>query len=206
MSGLLFIIAAPSGTGKSSLIDATLKQDPSLHLSISYTTRAPRAWEKDGQNYHFVSLARFLELQAQGYFTESAKVHGNWYGTARLWLETTMQQGHDILLEIDCQGTVAIKSLFKDAISIFVLPPSMEEMERRLRARGQENEEIIQRRLRNAHEELQHVVQFDYVLVNSVFDTAVRELGMLIAASRLRTRYVFAHHPQLLTAFGIGGS
>ena len=153
MAGTLFIVTAPSGAGKSSLIQALLAQDPGLVLSVSTTTRPPRPGEKDGREYHFVDAVRFEAMLERGEFLESAEVYGNWYGTSQVWIQNEMQAGRDIILEIDWQGAAQVRKLFPGAVSIFILPPSIEELQKRLTGRNQDSEEIIARRVAAARED-----------------------------------------------------
>jgi guanylate kinase len=186
VSGLLFIVAAPSGAGKSSLIDALLKDDPRLKLSISYTTRAPRAGEVNGREYHFVDDKTFLAMLERGEFLESAEVHGKRYGTSQAVIQAILKSGHDLMLEIDWQGAQQVRRLIPGTIGIFILPPSVEELERRMRHRGQDSEASIQRRMANAREEIEHAVEFEYVMINKDFDVALQDLKAIIRAERLR--------------------
>src|SRR5712664_2744581 len=156
MSGLLFVITAPSGAGKTSLIDALTREDPSLKFSVSYTTRAPRPGEKDGVDYHFVDDATFLAMRSRGEFLESAEVHGYRYGTSRKVILEALERGDDLILEIDWQGAQQVRKLYPESIGIFIKPPSIAELEHRLRARGQDSESVIRRRMENAREELKH--------------------------------------------------
>lgn len=185
MSGLLFIVAAPSGAGKSSLVNAVLAEDSTLRLSISYTTRAPRDGETDGREYHFVDRDRFLALRDADEFLESAEVHGNFYGTSRRQIAEGLAAGSDIVLEIDWQGARQVRALFADTVGIFILPPSMDELARRLRGRGKDSEATIARRLANARDEIAHVGEFDYVIINNDFDAARRDLAAVVRAARL---------------------
>jgi guanylate kinase len=182
--GKLFVITAPSGAGKSSLIKALLNDDPSLKLSISYTTRAPRPGEQDGREYHFVDDAGFLAMRGRGEFLESAEVHGYRYGTAKQVIRDALTRGHDLLLEIDWQGARQVRELHPDCIGIFIVPPSLEELERRLRGRGQDAESVIQRRLANAREELTHAGEFKYRIINKDFEAAKGELSQIIRNER----------------------
>ena len=188
MSGSLFIVSAPSGAGKSSLVKAALDADKQLTLSVSYTTRSPRAGEVNGREYHFVDRKTFEAMLARGDFLESAEVHGNRYGTSRKWIEQARAKGLDIMLEIDWQGAQQVRKAFPDAVGIFILPPppALPELERRLRGRGQDDEEAIQRRLRDAREEMSHASEFDYVIINKEFDEAQRELAAVVRAARLK--------------------
>ena len=192
MKGKLFVITAPSGAGKSSLIDALLRDDPSVKLSISYTTRAPRPGEQNGREYHFVDDAAFLAMRSRGEFLESAEVHGYRYGTSKNVIREALERGQDLILEIDWQGARQVRSLYPDCVGIFILPPSFEELERRMRARGQDSETVIRRRLENAREELTHAEEFDYAIINKDFDTARRELAEIIQKERRNTHG--AHH------------
>jgi guanylate kinase len=185
MPGSLFIITAPSGAGKSSLVKALLTADPSIRLSISYTTRAPRPGEENGIHYHFVSMALFMEMLNRGDFLESAEVYGNYYGTSQPWIEDQIRADRDLLLEIDWQGAAQIRKLFPDALSIFVLPPSMAELKLRLESRGQDSAEVIARRLAAAQEDISEVYSFDYLVVNDNFDTALADIQAIIRACRL---------------------
>ena len=182
--GKLFVITAPSGAGKSSLIQAVLKEDPSLKLSISYTTRSPRPGEQDGREYHFVDDAEFLAMRSRGEFLESAEVHGYRYGTAKQVIRNALSRGHDLLLEIDWQGARQVRELHPDCVGIFIVPPSVDELERRLRARGQDTESVIQRRLANAREELTHAGEFKYRIINKDFEAAKGELSQIIRNER----------------------
>jgi guanylate kinase len=186
VTGLLFIVAAPSGAGKSSLIEALLKDDPRLTLSISYTTRAPRPGEVNGREYHFVDQPTFLSMLGRGEFLESAEVHGNRYGTSHAVIRDTLQAGRDLLLEIDWQGAQQVRRLIPGPIGIFILPPSVEELERRMRQRGKDPEAAIQRRMANAREEIEHAVEFEYAIINKDFDVALQDLRAIIRAERLR--------------------
>jgi guanylate kinase len=184
MKGLLFVITAPSGAGKSSLINALLRDDPALNLSISYTTRTPRPGEQNGREYHFVDVPTFLEMRERGEFLESAQVHGNHYGTSKKVIFDALQRGQDLVLEIDWQGARQVRALYEQCIGIFILPPSIEELEKRMRARGQDSEAVIRRRLDNAREELTHANEFKYAIINKDFDEARRDLAKIIRSER----------------------
>ena len=186
MKGKLFVITAPSGAGKSSLIQALLKDDPSLKLSISYTTRPPRPGERDGREYHFVDDKEFLAMRGRGEFLESAEVHGNRYGTGKRVIVEALERGHDLLLEIDWQGAQQVRKLHPDCVGVFILPPSIEELERRMRTRGQDSEAVIQRRLANAREELTHAGEFKYAIINKDFEAAKGELSNIIRKERAK--------------------
>ena len=184
MSGKLFVITAPSGAGKTSLIDAVMRDDPSLKISVSYTTRVPRDGEKDGVDYHFVERATFDAMQRRGEFLESAEVHGNHYGTSRKVILDAVARGEDLILEIDWQGAQQVRRLYPDCVGIFILPPSIEELERRMRGRGKDAESVIRRRLDNAREELAHAQEFEYSIINKDFETARRELAEILRNER----------------------
>jgi guanylate kinase len=182
--GKLFVITAPSGAGKSSLIKALLEDEPGIKLSISYTTRKPRPGEQNGREYHFVDEPTFLAMQARGEFLESAEVHGNRYGTAKKTILDTLEQGQDLILEIDWQGAQQVRALYPDCVGIFIEPPSLEELERRLRGRGQDAEVVIQRRLANAQAEMAHAGEFKYAIINKDFNTARHELARIVRSER----------------------
>ena len=201
--GNLFIVAAPSGAGKSTLVNALLASDPAIKLSISFTTRAPRPGETDGREYHFVASADFERMRAAGEFIESAEVHGHWYGTSQTWIAAQMARGDDVLLEIDWQGAQQIKRQFPDAVGIFILPPSIDALEARLRARGQDAPAIIVRRLLAAGGEIAHTRDFDYVIINQDFAAASHELSCIVGATRLRFASQARRHAQLFAQFGI---
>lgn len=197
MSGLLFVVTAPSGAGKSSLIRAALEEEPDIRLSVSYTTRAPRAGEQNGREYHFVDADRFEAMVQRGEFLECAEVHGNRYGTSQRVIDETLAGGEDLLLEIDWQGAAQVRRLYPTSVAIFILPPSVEELGRRMRSRGLDAEAVIERRLANAREELSHAPEFDYVIINDVFETARRDLLGVLRAERVRTARQLARHPGL---------
>lgn len=187
MSGNIFIVAAPSGAGKSSLVNAVLAEDANVQLSISYTTRPPRPGEINGREYHFTDIATFQAMAGHGDFLECAEVHGNRYGTSQKWIADTQKSGRDIVLEIDWQGAQQVRRIFPSAVSIFILPPSLSELERRLRSRGKDSESAIRQRMHNATDEVSHAGEFDYVIINKDFDDAKRDLGAIIRAARLRS-------------------
>ncbi|HVL35434.1 MAG TPA: guanylate kinase [Burkholderiales bacterium] len=184
MKGRLFVITAPSGAGKTSLVNALLAEEPGLRLSTSYTTRPPRPGEQDGREYHFVDEATFLAMRERGEFLENAEVHGNRYATSSTVIRETLERGQDLVLEIDWQGARQVRRLYPDCVGIFILPPSMEELERRLRARGQDVEAVIQRRLANAQAEMAHANEFQYAIINKDFDTARAELLEIVRRER----------------------
>lgn len=187
MRGRLLIVSAPSGAGKSTLVRRLLERDPLVRLSVSHTTREPRAGEVEGRDYHFVTTEAFRSLQANGAFLESAEVHGNLYGTSRIWLEAQLGADHDVVLEIDWQGARQVRASFPDAVGIFVLPPSLGELERRLRGRGQDSAEVIARRLGNAREEIRHLGDFQYVILNNKIEDAEEDLVAIARSVRLHT-------------------
>ncbi len=198
MPGSLYIVAAPSGAGKSTLVNALLKRESGIKLSISYTSRGPRPGEQDGVHYHFVSSATFMEMVERGEFFEYAIVHGDLKGTARTAVEQQLANGVDVLLEIDYQGARLVRHLMPDSISIFILPPSREELERRLRSRAQDSEDVIKRRLTGSRAEISHAHEFDYIIVNESFDRALDDLTTIVLASRLRQRVQSAKLKALL--------
>ncbi|MBY6019347.1 guanylate kinase [Ferrimonas balearica] len=193
--GNLFILSAPSGAGKSSLISALLNDKPAdMQVSVSHTTRAMRPGEENGVHYHFVEVDEFKALIEQGAFFEWAEVFGNYYGTSRITIEQTLDRGIDVFLDIDWQGARQVKAQIPDAIGVFILPPSRSELERRLRSRGQDSDEIIAGRMAEAQSEISHYGEFDYLLVNADFDTALSELRAIVCAERTRlARQVEAH-------------
>ena len=185
MTGNLFILSAPSGAGKSTLTAKLLEEDKNIQLSVSYTTRAPRPGEVDGRDYHFVDKAGFMGMLDRGEFLESAEVHGNHYGTSHAWIRAQRAAGRDILLEIDWQGAQQVRRIFTDTVGIFILPPSITELERRMRRRGQDSEEVVRRRLSVAADEMSHAAEFEYVIINNDFEEARRDLIAVVRASRL---------------------
>jgi guanylate kinase len=186
MSGKLFVVTAPSGAGKTSLINALLKDDPRLKLSVSYTTRAPRPGERNGREYHFVDDAAFLSMRERGEFLESAEVHGFRYGTSKKVISDALAKGDDLILEIDWQGARQVRALYPGCVGIFIHPPSVAELERRMRDRGQDSDAVIRRRLDNAREELTHAGEFEYAIINNDFDTARQQLADIIRQERAR--------------------
>lgn len=199
-AGRLFLVTAPSGAGKSSLVAALLKADPTVHLSISHTTRAPRPGEVNGREYHFVSVEEFEALKEENAFLEWAYVHGNYYGTSKKWIAQELELGHDVLLEIDWQGALKVKRLFPDVVGVFILPPSVEALRARLNKRATDSDEVIARRLAGAGAEMVHAGEFDYVIINDDFERATQDLIAIVRASRLsfktqaiRERETFKH-------------
>jgi len=198
--GTLFIVAAPSGAGKSSLVNAVLKDTPGIALSISYTSRAPRPGERHAQHYHFIDKAEFERMIAAGAFFEHALVHGDYKGTARQSVEPQLAAGHDVLLEIDWQGARQVREQLPDALSVFILPPSRAALETRMRSRGQDSEAVIAQRLSAAREEMSHYAEFDFVIVNDDFNQAVREMQAIFVGSRQRRHIQQQRHTDLLQA------
>ncbi|MBK7674106.1 MAG: guanylate kinase [Candidatus Accumulibacter sp.] len=186
MIGHLYIVTAPSGAGKTTLVRLLLANDPAIRVSVSQTTRSPRAGETDGQEYHFVGVDDFLKKVRNDDFLEWAEVHGNYYGTSRSGIETDLLAGQDVLLEIDWQGAQQVRQVFPSAIGVFILPPSLDELERRLCARATDSLETIARRVAAAHEEMRHVAEFDYVIINDDLQRALQDLLAVVRAERLR--------------------
>jgi guanylate kinase len=198
MSGNLFIVSAPSGAGKTSLVTALLNINPQIDLSVSYTTREPRAGEIDGKDYHFVGRATFLAMAARGEFLESAEVYGNLYGTSQTWINTENAKGRDVLLEIDWQGAEQVRRLFPEAISIFILPPSLEALAQRLTSRGKDKTAVIAKRMAAVREDVAHIAEFDYVIINDNLNEALRELNAVVLASKLHCAKQLARHQTLI--------
>jgi len=201
VSGDLFVVVAPSGAGKTSLVNAMLAGEPAIRLSVSCTTRAPREGEVDGREYHFVSRSAFEAMIAAGDFLEHANVYGNYYGTSRKWIESELAGEHDVLLEIDWQGARQVRTLFPHMIGIFILPPSLEELRRRLTARGKDSPESIARRMASAREEISHVLEFEYIIINEQFDVALADLQAVVRAARLSRDRRNARLARLLDEF-----
>jgi guanylate kinase len=198
MRGTLFIVAAPSGAGKSSLVNAVLAKEPGIALSISFTSRAPRPGERHAQHYHFVDKAEFERMIAAGDFFEHALVHGDYKGTARQSVEPQLAAGKDVLLEIDWQGARQVREKMPDCVSVFILPPSRDALETRMRNRGQDTEAVIAQRLAAAREEMSHFDEFDYVIVNEHFDAAAAELRAIFVAHRLRRPAQARRHAHII--------
>ena len=198
VEGTLFIVAAPSGAGKSTLVNALLQREPGIALSVSHTTRPPRSGELTGRHYHFVERAAFEREVAAGSFLEHAEVHGNLYGTARATVQASLAQGRDVLLEIDWQGARQVRASKPDCVGVFILPPSRAELERRLRGRGSDSEEVIARRLHNSRGEISHAPEFDYILVNDVFEDALTGLQAIVRAVRQRSVLQCQRHGALI--------
>jgi guanylate kinase len=197
-AGVLFVVAAPSGGGKSSTVNAVLAREPGIRLSVSYTTRPPRPGEIEGQHYHFVDVERFMALKDAGEFLEHALVHGNWYATSATWLKEQVAAGQDVLLEIDWQGANQVRKLIDGSVHIFILPPSARALKERLERRGQDSKAVIAARLAGAYAEMEHWAEFDYVIINQDFATAVDDLAAIVRAARLTAARQGAHHAALL--------
>jgi guanylate kinase len=197
-SGTLFIVSAPSGAGKTTLVSGLLAADPMIRKSVSYTTRKPRLGEENGQDYHFVDAAEFERMRTKGEFLETAEVHGNLYGTSKRTVETETAGGSDVVLEIDWQGAAQIRKLHPRAVAIFILPPSIEALEKRLRGRGQDSPDVIAKRIAAARGEISHVGEFDYVIINEEFNRAAQDLISIVRAERLRLPRQLARHTDLI--------
>ena len=196
--GNLFIITAASGAGKTSLVKELLLLDKQIKLSISHTTRAPRVGEQNGVHYHFVNETQFLNILSEAGFLESADVHGAKYGTSQSAVDTALQAGYDVILEIDWQGAAQVRAIYPHSISIFILPPSVETLEQRLNNRGQDSVEVINKRVAAAREEMSHVVEFDYVTINDNFDVALQDLMAIIRANRLKSPSQLQRYAELV--------
>ena len=198
MSGCLFIVSAPSGAGKTTLVSGLIAADPFIRKSVSYTTRKPRPGEENGRAYHFITEERFQAMRADGEFLETAQVHGNLYGTSRRIVQIECAAGHDVGLESDWQGAAQIRRLMPDAVAIFIVPPSIEALEKRLRGRGQDTADVIAARVAAARGEISHVDEFDYVIINEEFNRAAQELISIVRAERLRLPRQLARHGELI--------
>ena len=201
IAGNLFIVTAPSGAGKTSLVRELLERDGRVRLSVSYTTRAARPGEEDGRDYHFVSREQFTAMRDAGEFLESAEVYGNFYGTSEQWIRSAMAAGDDILLEIDWQGAAQVRRLCPQAIGVFIVPPTLDVLHQRLTGRGQDSSDVIERRMAAAREDISHVGEFDYVIINDDFSVAVEDLSAVFRAQRLTASRQLARHAQLFTQF-----
>ena len=201
--GNLYVVAAPSGAGKSSLVKALLSQDPRLQVSVSHTTRSPRGQEQNGREYYFVSPAAFDAMIAADAFVEWAHVHSHRYGTSRQEIENRIRAGTDIVLEIDYQGALQIKALFPNAVIIFILPPSLEELRNRLIKRGEDAESVISLRMENAEVEIAQAPKFDFVIINDLFERALADLQMVVHAQRLRYPALRRSRPETFQALGL---
>ena len=202
-AGSLFVVAAPSGAGKSSLVKALLEMDSHLGVSVSHTTRAPRGQEQEGREYHFVSEPEFRAMVAAGEFIEWAEVHGNRYGTSHAAIDSRISQGHDVVLEIDWQGALQIKQLLPDTVLVFILPPSWEELAQRLTRRGEDHPDVIAQRLLNARHEVAQARYFDFVIINALFETAVFDLKTIVHSQRLRYAVLSKNKPAVFQALNL---
>jgi len=197
-SGVLFVVAAPSGGGKSSMVNALLEREPGIRLSVSYTTRPPRPGESEGHHYHFIDVPTFLALKDRGEFLEHAFVHGNWYATSAAWLRAQVASGQDVLLEIDWQGAAQVRRLIPDSVHIFILPPSTAALRARLTKRALDSDAVIAQRLEAAREEMRHCGEFDYVIMNQDFARAVDDLSAIVRAARLTAPRQQVRHAKAL--------
>jgi len=202
--GTLFIVTAPSGAGKTSLVKALIEREQQLRVSVSHTTRAKRPGEEDGVNYHFVDEAAFMEMLRTGSFFESAQVYGNHYGTSQLWVNEQLEAGLDVILEIDWQGAVQVRNLDPKACSIFILPPSLETLKIRLLNRAQDDTETIEKRMSEAVAEISHVAEANFVVINDDFDTALEDLFAIIRSCRLTIKYQETNQAALFASLAIG--
>ncbi|HVE43796.1 MAG TPA: guanylate kinase [Gammaproteobacteria bacterium] len=198
--GNLYVIAAPSGTGKTSLVKALLDSMPKITVSISHTTRTKRPNEEDGKHYHFVEKNEFNQMIIRGDFLEYATIFDHYYGTSKSWVEQTLHGGMDVILEIDWQGHQQIKRLFPHCISIFILPPSLADLRNRLQSRNQDHPDSIEKRLADAQETVRHVHEFEYIIINGNFDSALNDLKMIVEVGRLSHDRQTAEHAQLIAS------
>jgi guanylate kinase len=201
MAGNLFVVVAPSGAGKTSLVAKLLEADANVRLSVSHTTRSPRSGEAHGREYHFVTRGEFERMIAAHDFLEHAEVYGNYYGTSRRWIETELDGGHDVLLEIDWQGAAQVRRIFPHMVGIFILPPSLTELRKRLTGRGKDSLEAIERRMASAREEISHVLEFEYIIVNEHFEMASADLQAVVRAARLSRAHQEKSLASLLNEF-----
>lgn len=197
----LIIISAPSGTGKTSIVNALTESDSQLSLSISHTTRKPRPNEVEGQDYYFIGRDIFQAMANRGEFLESAEVYGNLYGTSHKWVKESLASGQDVLMEIDYQGAQQVRKTFPQVISIFILPPSYEQLEERLKQRGQDDQKTISRRLATVREEVSHLNEFDYVVINNELQEAIKDVKCIIRAERLRVMRQLLNQRTLVAQF-----
>jgi guanylate kinase len=201
--GNLFVVAAPSGAGKSSLVNALLQLDSRLAVSVSHTTRAPRGQEQAGREYHFIDETSFREMVARDEFFEWAQVHGHLYGTSRTAIQARLEGGDDVVLEIDWQGALQMKTIFPHAVLIFILPPSWDELRQRLQRRGEDGPEVIATRMHNASEEVAQARHFDFVIINSLFETALFDLKTVVHSQRLKYAAQMRNRSQVFAALGL---
>jgi guanylate kinase len=202
--GNLFVVAAPRGAGKSSLVKALLELDARLVVSISHTTRKPRGQEQQGREYLFVDRPAFRAMVDRGEFFEWAEVHGHLYGTSKAAIESRIARGADVLLEIDWQGALQIKALFPNAVLIFILPPSFEELQQRLERRGEDGDEVIEQRMANARAEVAQARHFDFVIINALFETALFDLKAIVHSQRLKYAAQARSKPAVFAALNLG--
>lgn len=200
MIGTLFIFSAPSGAGKTSLVKALLGCTSHIGVSVSHTTRAPRPGEENGKDYHFVSVAEFQRMIGEAAFLEHAQVFDNFYGTSQAWVESELAAGRDVILEIDWQGAQQVRRLMPDAVSVFIAPPSIAELRQRLQGRGQDSAETIERRMRDARNEMSHYGEYDYLIINDQFDNSLQELRSIVIARRHRLTAQQHRHQDILQA------
>ncbi len=198
MSGTLFVVSAPSGAGKTSLVKALTERTSDLQVSVSHTTRPKRPGEKEGVNYHFVDKDTFQTMLGNCDFLEHAEVFGNWYGTSKSWVESRLKADQDVILEIDWQGAQQVRRQVPDSIGIFILPPSREALEERLKGRDQDSAEVIQQRMSQAREEMTHHVEYDFLIINDVFETALEQLHCIIKAQRQTIAKQTERHADLI--------
>ncbi len=198
MSGNLFIVSAPSGAGKTSLVTGLLNKNKQIDLSVSYTTRPPRPGETDGVDYHFVTREHFIKMAGHGDFLESAEVYGNLYGTSQSWIAQENGKGRDILLEIDWQGAAQVRDKFPECIGIFILPPTLSALATRLQGRKQDATEVITQRLQAAQADISHVAEFDYVIINDKLDVALEQLNAVVIAAGLHRNRQLARQANLI--------
>lgn len=196
--GTLFIFSAPSGAGKTSLVTSLLSCTQHIGVSISHTTRAPRPGEVDGINYHFVSKDEFLRMSGKGEFLEHAKVFDNYYGTSQAWVESQLESGRDVILEIDWQGAQQVRRIIPDPVTVFIAPPSMKALRERLQNRGQDGMDVIERRMRDARNEMSHFVEYDYLIINDDFENTLQELRSIVIARRHRLSAQQVRHAQVI--------
>lgn len=196
--GTLFIFSAPSGAGKTSLVTSLLACTQHIGVSVSHTTRAPRPGEVDGKNYHFVSKEEFIRMAGEGAFLEHAQVFDNYYGTSQAWVEAELEAGRDVILEIDWQGAQQVRRLIKDTVNVFIAPPSISALRERLRNRKQDDEETIERRMRDARNEISHFVEYDYLIINDDFDNTLQELRSIVIARRHRVTAQQVRHAEVI--------
>jgi len=186
MTGNLFTVSAPSGAGKTSLVSALVEKMDGVRLSVSHTTRSQRSGEQDGVNYNFVSVSAFQEMVTAADFLEHAEVFGNYYGTSESWVCSALEQGNDVILEIDWQGAAQIRKQIPETCGIFILPPSQDVLKQRLQGRGQDSDEVIEQRMTQARDEISHYLEAEYLVVNDVFEQALDELCAIVTAKRAK--------------------